>query len=281
MESKIEGKDLICAMEFSKKNIYSEEGILPLPKGQAVAKNLSGRLRSLGYLMEDPLRKPAENRKGETAVGQSSRILKSMLRTNDDELFNRTGAILNQILSESEKQPWWLYIDTLSNYVDWLYIHSIDVALISEMIALALHLENDQVSLIALGALLHDIGKLMIPSKIIQKPGELTEEESFFMKQHCELGYSMVKEQHLHPVVTGIILQHHERMDGSGYPFGLTRDKIPLHSKIVIVADSLDAMTSYRPYKHPKNIREAVAELKREEDRYPADVVGAFETMIG
>lgn len=69
-----------------------------------------------------------------------------MLRTNDDELFNRTGAILNQILSESEKQPWWLYIDTLSNYVDWLYIHSIDVALISEMIALALHLENDQVS---------------------------------------------------------------------------------------------------------------------------------------
>lgn len=64
VESKIEGKDLICAMEFSKKNIYSEEGILPLPKGQAVAKNLSGRLRSLGYLMEDPLRKPAETGRG-------------------------------------------------------------------------------------------------------------------------------------------------------------------------------------------------------------------------
>lgn len=267
-------------MEFSKKDIYSDEGILLLPKGQAITENLRGRL-SLGCLLKDPIPAPAGNQKEETAVSRSSRILRSVLRMGDDELINRTGAILDRILFESEKQPWRLYIHTLSNYVDWLYTHSIDVALISGMIALALHLGDDQVALIALGALLHDIGKLMIPSEIIQKPGELTEQEFFFMKQHCELGYSMVKELHLHPAVTGIILQHHERMDGSGYPFGLERDEIPLHSKIVIVADSLDAMTSYRPYKDPKSIREAVAELKREEERYPADVVSIFEAMIG
>lgn len=276
--NKIEGKDLTCAMEFSKNDIYSKKGILLLSKGQTITENVRNRLRSLGYL---PLPEPAGTLKEEAAVGQSSLFLRSMLRMSDDELLDRTGAILNRILFESKKQPWWLYINTLSNYVNWLYTHSIDVALISEMIALGLHLETNEVALIALGALLHDIGKLMIPSKIIQKPGELTEEESFFMRQHCELGYSMVKEQRLHPIVTGIILQHHERMDGSGYPFGLKGGEIPLPSKIVIVADSLDAMTSYRPYKRPKCIRKAVEELKREEKQYPADIVSIFEAMIG
>ena len=281
MESNIEGKDLICAMEISEKDIYSEEGILLLSKGQTITEGVRSRLRSLGYLMRDSLPEPAVDPKEENAVSQSSQILKSVLHMSDGGLLDRTSSILNQILFESKKQPWWLYINTLSNYVDWLYTHSINVALISEMTALALHLENDRISSIALGALLHDIGKLMIPSEIIQKPGKLTEQEFFFMKQHCELGYSMVKEQNLPAIATDIILQHHERLDGSGYPFGLRQSQIPLHSGIVIVADTLDAMTSFRPYKKPKGIGEAIAELKRERDQYPLEVVTALESLIG
>lgn len=122
--------------------------------------------------------------------------------------------------------------------MDWVYSHSINVAIISAMLAKALGLKKELKD-IALDALLHDIGKLMIPKMILFNARELTTEEMFYMRQHCDLGVSMLKGHPIGQASMDIIGQHHERLDGSGYPTGLKDAQIPLHSRIVMIAISL------------------------------------------
>ncbi|SHI05853.1 HDIG domain-containing protein [Sporobacter termitidis DSM 10068] len=188
-------------------------------------------------------------------------------------------AITNILCDASQNEPWWDHVYTLRHYIDWLYIHSINVSIISLMIAEALDLKP-QLDDIALGAILHDIGKLAIPKKIVQKPGKLNEEEQFYMRHHCELGLSMTTGCGLSGISVDIIEQHHERLDGSGYPRGLTDAQIPLHARIVLMADVIDAMTSYRPYKKPKQIEDVVGELRREKSKYPQDILEVFRSLL-
>jgi putative nucleotidyltransferase with HDIG domain len=148
------------------------------------------------------------------------------------------------------------------------------------MIAFKLDYSNEKIKNLCIGGMLHDIGKLMIPKNILQKPGKLNDQKMSFMKQHCELGYSMIKDLDLSTEITDIILQHHERLDGSGYPYGLHSDQISDNAKIVMIADALDAMTSYRPYQNSRQVNEAMEELKKDESKYSRDILELLENYL-
>lgn len=134
---------------------------------------------------------------------------------------------------------------------------------ISVRIGSMMNLYDSELDELALLAILHDIGKIAIPDSILGKPGKLTEDEWKIMKGHCEIGYRIaVASPELAHIAT-MILSHHERWDGTGYPQGIKGEDIPLLARIVSVVDAFDAMTNDRPYHGAISKEEALAELKR------------------
>jgi response regulator RpfG family c-di-GMP phosphodiesterase len=127
--------------------------------------------------------------------------------------------------------------------------HSRRVFLYSMEIAKSIGGVDHQLRAIAMGAWLHDIGKLAIPDRILLKPGPLTDAEWLVMRRHARIGYELVKSISFLAGAAEIVLTHHERFDGSGYPQGLRAEEIPFGARIFAVADTLDAMTSDRPYR--------------------------------
>ena len=140
-------------------------------------------------------------------------------------------------------------INNMRQYDDSTYAHSINVALISNVLATWLHMSENEVYLVTQCGLLHDIGKLKVPDSIIKKPGRLTDEEFNIVKTHPFSGYEILSGQNLNPHIANCAMMHHERTDGSGYPYGLRGEKIDTYAKIISIADVYDAMTSARVYR--------------------------------
>jgi diguanylate cyclase (GGDEF)-like protein/putative nucleotidyltransferase with HDIG domain len=140
--------------------------------------------------------------------------------------------------------------------------HSYMVAELAARLARLLELELEQVELVRLAGSLHDLGKLAIPEEILRKPGPLNEAERLVLERHPQIGYRMLESLGVEPVSTWV-LHHHERWDGHGYPHGLGGDAIPLGSRILLVADAYDAMTTDRVYRGKVTHEHAVAELER------------------
>jgi len=141
--------------------------------------------------------------------------------------------------------------------------HSERVAAYTMLIAHQLGLPKEELPHIERGALLHDIGKIGVPDHILYKPGPLTPDEWEIMRQHPVIGYRMcMKVGMLHPAAP-IVLHHHERWDGKGYPHGLSGEEIPLGARIFAIADTLDAMTSNRPYRKALSFAQAREEIER------------------
>jgi putative nucleotidyltransferase with HDIG domain len=124
-----------------------------------------------------------------------------------------------------------------------------------------LKLDDSELSVIAKGALLHDIGKIGVPDNILLKPDKLTDEEWELMKQHAHLGYELLNKIEFLEESSLIVYTHHERYDGKGYPQGLAGDEIPLGARIFSVVDAFDAMTSKRVYKKAMPFEEAVERI--------------------
>jgi putative nucleotidyltransferase with HDIG domain len=139
--------------------------------------------------------------------------------------------------------------------------HSKRVTAYTIALAQAIGLESEELRTIARGAFLHDIGKIATPDSILLKPGRLSEEEMTIMKQHCERGYEMVRKIPFLRDAAEIVYAHQERFDGTGYPRGLRGEEIPLGARIFAIADSLDAMTSDRPYRKGTTFAQATEEI--------------------
>jgi putative nucleotidyltransferase with HDIG domain len=155
--------------------------------------------------------------------------------------------------------------------------HSRRVCLYSIEIAKALLVPEKDIATIARGACLHDIGKLAIPDGILLKPGPLTPEERRTMQTHTTIGYRLVKRITFLADAAEIVLSHHERYDGNGYPNGLRQDRIPLGARIFSVADTVDAMTSNRPYRRALPFQDAFEEIQGEAgQKYDPAVAEAF-----
>lgn len=132
------------------------------------------------------------------------------------------------------------------------------------------------------GALLHDIGKIGIPASILMKAGPLTEKEREIIKEHPLLGYEMVEEFHSLRKASRVVLFHHESYDGSGYPYGLRGEEIPLEARIFSIADTLDAITSDRPYRKGQSFRAAFDEIQRfSGTQFDPHIVDVFLSIPG
>jgi HD-GYP domain-containing protein (c-di-GMP phosphodiesterase class II) len=132
-----------------------------------------------------------------------------------------------------------------------------------------------------IAAILHDVGKIAIPDHILLKPGRLTAEEFAVIRTHSEAGEKILRPILLFDQERRIILHHHERWDGKGYPAGLKGEEIPFLSRILMVADSFDAMTNARPYRPAMNLDYASEELRKNRDlQFDGRVVDAFLKQI-
>lgn len=140
-------------------------------------------------------------------------------------------------------------LHSMRQFDDLTYVHSVNVALIASILGQWLKFSEKDIRILTISGLLHDIGKIMIPNEILTKPGKLTVAEYNIMKQHVNFGYEKVKNQNIDIRIKEACLLHHEKCDGTGYPFGLKSDHIPAVAKIIAIADVYDAMTSARVYR--------------------------------
>ena len=131
------------------------------------------------------------------------------------------------------------------------------------------------------GCLLHDVGKIGVPERILMKPGALTADEWEVMRRHPQTGARVVRPLGMGPVVTDVVLYHHERWDGRGYPDGLAGDEIPLAARIFSVCDALEAMTAARPYRGPLPVSVAFERVKIEAgNQFDPDVIAALDDGV-
>jgi len=140
--------------------------------------------------------------------------------------------------------------------------HSVRVAANAAAIAKAMRLSSATIETVRLAARVHDLGKVALPDEILHKPGKLSAEEFALMKEHPRQGCEILAQLPQYRKGREIVLAHHERVDGTGYPRGLTADRIPIGAQIVAVADALDAMTSNRPYRAALPLHQAMTELR-------------------
>ncbi|WP_278320211.1 HD-GYP domain-containing protein [Inediibacterium massiliense] len=164
-------------------------------------------------------------------------------------------------------------IDTLN--------HCIRVSKLSMKIGHSFDLSQKDMKDLLIASLLHDIGKIGIPQEILNKPNSLTKNEYEIIKTHCEIGMEYLSEVNIFNDISHIILYHHERYDGQGYPYGLIGNHIPFLSRIIAVADSFDAMISPRVYKKQISIPQALNEIfKNRGTQFDTTIADQFIKII-
>lgn len=153
-------------------------------------------------------------------------------------------------------------IQVMEDVIEDLHGHVHRVSNLAVDLGRGLGLGEDDLDRLALAGVLHDVGKIHMDPEILGKPGPLDPSEKDLMERHPELGFAMTRNR-LDPKIAEAILYHHERFDGRGYPFGLTGNAIPILSRIVLVADAFDAMTSTRAYQPALPVGFAVNEIRK------------------
>jgi len=154
--------------------------------------------------------------------------------------------------------------------------HQRRVADLARAIATEMNLSSDQIESIRMAATIHDLGKISVPAEILSKPTKLTEVEFSLIKTHVQSGYNILKDIEFPWPVARMVLEHHERIDGSGYPNGLKADHLLLESRILSVADVVEAMASYRPYRPGLGVDNALNEIAKNKGvHYDSEVVDA------
>jgi PAS domain S-box-containing protein/putative nucleotidyltransferase with HDIG domain len=159
--------------------------------------------------------------------------------------------------------------------------HQERLATLSVLVGERLGLNDDQLEWLQVGALLHDIGKAAIPNTILSKPGKLTDEEWILIRSHVKRGYEMLQGMNLPEHVMEMVLRHHERLDGSGYPNGIKSEQLSMESRILAICDVVEAMSSHRPYRPARKKGEIIRELKEGRDiKYDARVVDLLLEIV-
>ncbi len=159
--------------------------------------------------------------------------------------------------------------------------HCFRVTAMSEKIARGLHCTEREIESLKISGMLHDVGKIAIPDSVLLKPGSLTFEEFTVIKSHSEMGEQILRPLLLLEQERDIVLHHHERWDGKGYPTGLAGTDIPMLSRILAVADAYDAMTNNRPYRSAMTQESAVAEINRNRNtQFDEQIVDVFMNVM-
>jgi len=207
-------------------------------------------------LIEDP--RSGENIK--KAVGLATQLTDCILSSRE---------IIHELIS-------------LNSYDLYTYTHSVNVAVLSVAIGVTHGLGRTDAESLGVGALLHDIGKGGIPTEILNKPGKLTVPEFEIVKGHVVEGARILGTHEAIPRdASEVVLQHHERLSGCGYPYGLSGSAINLYGRVCAVADCYDAMTTRRPYQEASTPYAALLQITKEGENYDRDVLETFIRMLG
>jgi PAS domain S-box-containing protein/putative nucleotidyltransferase with HDIG domain len=159
--------------------------------------------------------------------------------------------------------------------------HQERLAALAAMVGEKLGLNEAELEWLQVGALLHDIGKAAIPNTILSKPGKLTEEEWVLVRSHVKRGYEMLQGMNLPEHVTDMVMNHHERLNGTGYPQGMRREELSMEARILGICDVVEAMSSHRPYRPARKKDEIVDELQQGRDKlYDARLVDLLLDII-
>ncbi len=195
------------------------------------------RRRALGEIKSNFGRYMEESSKARFSRGQFlGKAFSSVMKMIIDDLTSHNGALIML-----------MNMNVLNNYI---YQHSLNVSIYTTMLGMAHGYNKDEIMTLALGSLLHDVGKMRINLNLLKKQGELTKDEYDEVKKHTEHGFHMLKDEPNMPLlVAHCALQHHERLDGSGYPRGMKDAEIHEYAKWIAIADSYDSMTTHRPYR--------------------------------
>lgn len=270
------------------KNILSPFGLLLLPQGIVLTRKHLNFLRDYGvHLLDDDVEDaPPVSIVVNKAVDEWKHIFQTA--KNSERIFFRSiteqaAPLIRTIADQYDLQS---ALSELAVNDDYTYHHSVAVAILSTVIGKWSGLPEHRLRSLTVAALLHDIGKAKIPSYLLTKPGSLTTDEFELMKKHTSFGFEMIMSEDSfgeeHAVAA---LQHHERLDGSGYPNGI-RDIHPF-GRIVAVADVFHAMLSKRPYQDPAPLYKALKELHGGAfGKFDPEVVSVFahramEALIG
>ena len=158
--------------------------------------------------------------------------------------------------------------------------HQDRVATLATTLGKRLKVSGEALKHLQLGAVIHDLGKIAIPAQILNKPGKLNEHEFGVIREHPITGFDIIRHVELLEPLADIVLQHHERLDGSGYPHRLQGQQIAPQARIIAVVDVVEAITSHRPYRPARSLNVAIEELESNVSRfYDADVVKAFLSL--
>ena len=242
--------------------------------------------RLKGEIFEDVYQFRAVNKSGDTRWVEISTVLIEWAgrpATLDyyNDINDRKRAEEKLLISyESLKKTLNDAIDTMAKIVEirdpYTSGHQRKVADLATAIAREMKIDDTRIDHIRMAAVIHDIGKMYVPSDILSKPGQLSDIEFSLIKTHSQSGYDIVKSMDFPCDIAKAVLQHHERLDGSGYPNGLKGEDTLLEAKILTVADVIEAMASNRPYRPALGIDKALEEISKNRGRlYDADVVDA------
>jgi HD-GYP domain-containing protein (c-di-GMP phosphodiesterase class II) len=268
------------------KTIYDNEGRVMLAKGIELSESLIRRVKNIGihslYIIDEyseneieDIIKPEIRQKAISSIKTTfetfqkhNEFLIQNSRSSNERLYNSkkqenlkaaiaaSKLILDEIIDQRNVMINLVDIKSMDNYT---YQHSVNVAVLSLILGMHLNLNRYELHDLCLGSILHDVGKVLIPKDIILKPGKLNDEEFNIIKQHTVKGYDYIKGcSDLSAPSRVIILQHHEKVNGEGYPDNRKINDIYKLSKIVAIADVYDALTSDRPYRSAMSPSEAL-----------------------
>lgn len=194
----------------------------------------------------------------------------------------RISAMVEDLIEQLLDQKDFVFsLSQLRAVDDYTYHHSVNVGVLALIIGIEHDLDKTALLKLGTGAILHDIGKVMIPDEIINKPTKLTEEEYAEVKKHTLYGYEILMEANMPEESAQIALHHHERYDGSGYAYGLSKTKIPLFARIVAVADVYDAMSNDRVYQKKSRPDRVYREITHLGDKhFDRDIMERFAKHI-
>ncbi|MDR5659698.1 HD-GYP domain-containing protein [Serpentinicella sp. ANB-PHB4] len=244
-----------------KTDLYSENELLLLPKGTVISDHLINFLSKWNIEYFEILNEPQSNidkrykkekRMYDTYKKSTEKVVDFMdeIQSNNTLQLDKINNLIDQMSHFTDIQKTFHIMAQLKNEDLYTYQHSVNVSIYAMFIGKWLSLNNLKLKNLISSALLHDIGKLKISKEIVMKPGKLTVEEFRQIKSHPTLGHDLFKlsDHYQYDIAMGI-LQHHEKEDGSGYPYSIKGNRIHLFGKIIAVADIYDAMTSKRVYK--------------------------------
>ncbi|CAI6021462.1 hypothetical protein PAECIP112173_00267 [Paenibacillus sp. JJ-100] len=258
------------------KRIFSEEGLVLLSEDVELTSRLITRLKDLGigyvYIQDaatedivvpDMLQEETK-RRALVEIKKQFQHMSGFKSKNQITHFGKAlCGVMNSILEDigSQQEAMIMLMDMNSSDFD-LYNHSLNVCVYTLVLGVASGYTRQQLMEIGLGALLHDIGKTQISTEILHKPSRLSDEEYKIIQQHTTYGHRILKDEPGIPLLSAhCALQHHERIDGSGYPFGLKGNEIHEYAKWIALADSYDAMTTNRVYRQALLPHQAVEVL--------------------